>query len=251
MRKSKLDKLIEKNDRKRDLNYSLLENAKDELRERNARNKSVKSFNLRKFAQIFVPLSCAIIIIVVSVILLPITTDDKPALPPSVEIPPIIEIPPEIEKPNTDVSEEKHYSKTNEFRNIQSVEQLNQDKNISLRYFNLSDIEENLLVYEDKENEKDKDVLLLQSIVLLETYEEIKMFVELQDSYIIDFLHRFEDLEEKCEIGGVELKYETSFDEDLMLFCTRTTFEIDGFKYRIEFFLEDQEQWTSYLAEIL
>jgi len=84
-----------------------------------------------------------------------------------------------------------------------------------------------------------------------ETYEEIKMYIELQGGYIFDFLDRFENLEQKLEIKGTVVNYDTFFDEEQYLFCTRTSFEIGGFNYKVEFFLEDQEQWCSYLEEIL
>ncbi|MDE5990722.1 MAG: hypothetical protein K2H36_03945 [Clostridia bacterium] len=69
MRKSKLDKLIEKNSEKREPDYSLLEKAKEELRERNARKNRIRKFNRKNLAKVLVPLCCVIIVIVVAVIL--------------------------------------------------------------------------------------------------------------------------------------------------------------------------------------
>ncbi|MDE7328504.1 MAG: hypothetical protein K2N57_01990 [Clostridia bacterium] len=248
MRKSKLDRLIERNNANRELNSSLLENAKYELRERDARKRRAKAFSWKNFAKIFVSLCCAVIVIVVSIIIYVPTNDGQPTSPPKIENPPLIENP----KPNETPSEEKHYAKTeNNFHNIQSVDELNRDKNLSLHYFNLFGAEETIFVFEDEENEKDIDVLLKQRILLVETFEEILLYVELQDNYIFDFLERFDNLSQVCNIDGVTIKFDTIFDEDYYLYCTRTTFEIDGFKYRVEFFMEDPEQWISYLGQIL
>jgi len=232
MRKSKLDKLIQTKKDKKELNYSVLDKAKEALSEQKRLKKSRTSFQWKGFAKILVPACCVLIIVIVACVVFYHPAEDDSSLP--------------------DDSDEKHFSSSeNNQRNIQSIESFNKEKNISLRYFSLENIEETIIIHEDVENTKDKDVLLWQRILLLETYEEIKMYIELQGGYIFDFLDRFENLEQKLEIKGTVVNYDTFFDEEQYLFCTRTSFEIGGLKYKVEFFLEDQEQWCSYLEEIL
>ena len=244
MRKSKLDKLIQTKKDKKELNYSVLDKAKEALSEQKRLKKSRTSFQWKGFAKILVPACCVLIIVIVACVVFYHPAEDDSSLPP------VIDAPKPDEKP--DDSDEKHFSSSeNNQRNIQSIESFNKEKNISLRYFSLENIEETIIIHEDVENTKDKDVLLWQRILLLETYEEIKMYIELQGGYIFDFLDRFENLEQKLEIKGTVVNYDTLFDEEQYLFCTRTSFEIGGFKYKVEFFLEDQEQWCSYLEEIL
>ena len=120
-----------------------------------------------------------------------------------------------------------------------------------MKYFDFIDAEERCIVYEDEENEKNKDVLFRQRIVLLATLEQIDMYIELQDNYIFDCLDMFVDLNSEIELAGVLVKYNTFFDEEQVLYCTRTSLEIDGFTYKIEFLLENEEQWITYLSQIL
>lgn len=243
MRKSKLDKLIRAEKDNKELSYSIIDKAKDELCEQNRLKESKRSFRWGTLAKILVPMCCVLIVIVACVVTYYPSSEDT-------SLPPVIEAPKPDEKPND--SEGKHFaSSDNNRRNVISIESFNKEKNILLKYFEVENSEETIIVYEDVENEKDKDVLLRQRMLLLETYEEIIMYIELQDGYIFDILDIFENLGQKKEIKGTVVNYDTFFDEEQYLFCTRTNFEIDGFKYKIEFFFEDEEQWQSYLAEIL
>ncbi len=244
MRKSKLDKLIQTEKDKKELNYSILDKAKEALSEQNRPKKSKISFQWKGFVRILVPACCVLIIVIVACVVFYHPAEDNSYLPP------VIETPKPDEKP--DDSDGKHFaSSENNQRNIQSIESYNKEKNISLRYFKLENSEETIIIHEDVENEKEKDVLLWQRILLLETYEEIKIYIELQGGYIFDFLDRFDNLGQSVKIKDTVVNYDTFFDEEQYLYCTRTNFEIDGFKYKIEFFFENEEQWRLYLAEIL
>lgn len=234
MRKSKLDRFIERNDEKKAINYSVMDRANERLRCRDSGQRKEKGFQWGTLSKILVPL-CCVVIILVGVIVFHHSPSDDPYIPPA------------LEKP-----ENKFYGTGNaDQRNIQSINDYNDEKNISLRYFDLSNSEEFIIVFEDKENKKDKDVLLWQRTLLLDTYEEISLFVELQDNYEFDILYKFNNPMQGREINGKQVQFYTFFDEEHYLYCTRASLEIDGFTYKIEFLLENEEQWAVYLAEIL
>ena len=54
---------------------------------------------------------------------------------------------------------------------------------MNISYFkNYQNIDEVVTIYKDGE----KDVLLSQDVILLDTYEQIKLFVELKGNYILN-----------------------------------------------------------------
>lgn len=236
MKKSRLDRVIERNDEKKAVNYSVMDRANERLRQHESGQKKEKCFQWGALSKILVPL-CCVVIILVGVVVFHHSSSDDPYIPPTFEQP-------------DDVN--KVYGIANaKQRFIQSISDYNNERKLSLKYFKLFDIEEEIIVYEDEENKKDKDVLLRQKVTLLETYESIEEFIILQGNYIFDFLEDYNSLQQKTEIKGISVQYNTFFDEEQYLYCTRTSLEIDGFTYKIEFLLENEEQWITYLSQIL
>ena len=112
---------------------------------------------------------------------------------------------------------------------------------------NYQNIDEVIKIYKEGE----KDVLLSQDVILLDTYEQIKLFVELKDNYIFEFLSKYESLSSEIIINGVKINYDTKFDEEIYLYKTFTKFIYQGHVYRICFDLEGETDWQEEISKLL
>ena len=102
---------------------------------------------------------------------------------------------------------------------------------------NYQNIDEVIKIYKEGE----KDVLLSQDVILLDTYEQIKLFVELKDNYIFEFLSKYESLSSEIIINGVKI----------YLYKTFTKFIYQGHVYRICFDLEGETDWQEEISKLL
>ncbi len=224
--KRKLAKLMEKqDDNKQEINYEILHKAKEETHWNAACE--VKVVDTRKQQLIITATICCLLIIISFGIFLGIT----------------------LSKPNNPLEPPIHYSYSeNNIYKYGSVEKYNEDRNLDLLYFkNYKNIEERVKIYKDGE----KDVLLSQDVILLDTYEQIKLFVELKGNYIFKFLSNYESLSSEIIINGVKINYDTKFDEELYLYKTFTKFIYQGHVYRICFDLEGETDWQEEISKLL
>lgn len=224
--KRKLAKLIEKqDDNKQEINYEILHKAKEETHWNDACE--VKAVDNRKQQLIITATICCLLILISLGIFLGIT----------------------LSKPNNPLEPPIHYSysEDNVYKYV-SVEKYNEDKNINILYFkNYQDVDEVVTIYTDNGS----DVLLSQDVILLDTYEQIKLFVELKDNYIFEFLSNYESLSSEIIINGVKINYNTKFDEELYLYKTFTKFIYQGHVYRICFDLEGETDWQEEISKLL
>lgn len=112
---------------------------------------------------------------------------------------------------------------------------------------NYQNIDEVIKIYKEGE----KDVLLSQDVILLDTYEQIKLFVELKDNYIFEFLSNYESLSSEIIINSVKINYNTKFDEEIYLYKSFTKFSYKGHVYRICFDLEGETDWQEEISKLL
>ncbi len=224
--KRKLAKLIEKqDDNKQEINYEILHKAKEETHWNDACE--VKAVDNRKQQLIITATICCLLILISLGIFLGIT----------------------LSKPNNPLEPPIHYSysEDNDYKYV-SVEKYNEDKNINILYFkNYQDVDEVVTIYTDNGS----DVLLSQDVILLDTYEQIKLFVELKDNYIFEFLSNYESLSSEIIINGVKINYNTKFDEEIYLYKTFTKFIYQGHVYRICFDLEGETDWQEEISKLL
>lgn len=224
IRNKKLKKSIEKN-HNIPINYEVLENAKKRANWKNSDVVQVK--DTRKLKLIY--MSCAMlfvtIIIATTLGIVYLTNND------STNDPPIYYA----------YSEDKIYG-------YDSIEKYTKDKNLELLYFNdYNNIEEAARVYTDK----GKDVVICQDLLLLDNYETIKLYIELADNYIFDFLSEFDKLTQNTKIGGIDIKYNTKYDEDLYLYRTYLKFNYKGYNYSISCDLLEENDWIQLIEKLL
>lgn len=224
--KRKLAKLMEKqDDNKQEINYEILHKAKEETHWNDACE--VKAVDNRKQQLIITATICCLLIIISFGIFLGIT----------------------LSKPNNSLEPPIHYSysEDNIYKYV-SVEQYNEDKNLDLlRFKNYQNIDEAVTIYTDNGS----DVLLEQDLILLDTYEQIKLFVELKNNYIFEFLSNYEALSSEIVINGVKINYDTKFDEEIYLYKTFTKFSYKNHVYRICFDLEGETDWQEEISKLL
>ncbi len=224
--KRKLAKLMEKqDDNKQEINYEILHKAKEETHWNDACE--VKAVDNRKQQLIITATICCLLIIISFGIFLGIT----------------------LSKPNNPLEPPIHYSysEDNIYKYV-SVEQYNEDKNLDLlRFKNYQNIDEAVTIYTDNGS----DVLLEQDLILLDTYEQIKLFVELKNNYIFEFLSNYEALSSEIVINGVKINYDTKFDEEIYLYKTFTKFSYKNHVYRICFDLEGETDWQEEISKLL
>lgn len=224
--KRKLAKLMEKqDDNKQEINYEILHKAKEETHWNDACE--VKAVDNRKQQLIITATICCLLILISLGIFLGIT----------------------LSKPNNPLEPPIHYSysEDNVYKYI-SVEKYNEDNNLDLLYLkNYQNIDEVIKIYKEGE----KDVLLSQDVILLDTYEQIKLFVELKDNYIFEFLSNYESLSSEIIINGVKINYNTKFDEEIYLYKSFTKFSYKGHVYRICFDLEGETDWQEEISKLL
>ncbi len=224
--KRKLAKLMEKqDDNKQEINYEILHKAKEETHWNDACE--VKAVDNRKQQLIITATICCLLIIISFGIFLGIT----------------------LSKPNNPLEPPIHYSysEDNIYKYV-SVEQYNEDKNLDLlRFKNYQNIDEAVTIYTDNGS----DVLLEQDLILLDTYEQIKLFVELKNNYIFEFLSNYEALSSEIVINGVKINYDTKFDEEIYLYKTFTKFSYKNHVYRICFDLEGETDWQEKISKLL
>lgn len=119
---------------------------------------------------------------------------------------------------------------------------------MNISYFkNYQCVDEVVTIYTDNGS----DVLLSQDVILLDTYEQIKLFVELKGNYIFKFFSNYESLSNEIVINGVKINYDTKFDEELYLYKTFTKFIYQGHVYRICFDLEGETDWQEEISKLL
>ena len=257
MRKSRLDKLICK-DEKREPDYSLLDNAMRQLDVDGARKKSgAKTFSWARITAILAPICCVLLIAVSLVVFY------KP-LKVGEGIPPVLDVP---DEPDDD----KYYSATyDDCYNIDSVGDYAEQRGLPLLFFRQEDVYRVSQKTEDIEetdiayyypNKNNEDFLIYQRLLLKQAYEEVILYIQLQEmnDHFQGALNRFENLEQECVIGGVTIHYESYFVDDLTslfnnyyyLYYTRVYFEYDGYIYRIDIALEEEEQWRDFVELLL
>ena len=154
-----------------------------------------------------------------------------------------------LSKPNNPLEPPIHYSysEDNIYKYV-SVEQYNEDKNMNILYFkNYQNIEERVKIYKDG----DKDVLLSQEIILLDTYERIELNVELKNNYIFDFLKDFDLLENTVSLKSLQIYFNTTFDESLFLYITLAKFSYNGNVYKVYFEMEGETDWQEKISKLL
>lgn len=224
--KRKLAKLMEnKNDNKQEINYKVLDKAKEETGWNDACE--VKVIDNRKQKLIITAaISCMVILIALG-IFFGIALSNKPN-----PLDPLIYY---------------SYNEDNIYK-YESVEKYNKDKNRNILYFdNYQNINEVVKVYTDKR----QDVLLRQEILLMDTYEHIELIVELQNNYVFDFLTDYDKLKNKTKINGVQISYTTTFSEEIYLYKTLAKFSYKGNVYRAYFEMEGEKDWQEELSELL
>lgn len=117
-----------------------------------------------------------------------------------------------------------------------------------MQYFKgYQNVFDTVLIYKNN----DKDVLLEQNVILLDTYERIKLNVELEKNYIFDFLTDFDWLENKFSVNDIQISYNTTFDEELYLYKTFTKFNYKGYVYKVYFEMEGEIDWQGELSNLL
>lgn len=224
--KRKLAKLMEKqDDNKQEINYEILHKAKEETLWNDACE--VKAVDNKKQQLIITATICCLLIIISFGIFLGIT----------------------LSKPNNPLEPPIHYSysEDNIYKYV-SVEQYNEDKNMNILYFkNYQNIEERVKIYKDG----DKDVLLSQEIILLDTYERIELNVELKNNYIFDFLKDFDLLENTVSLKSLQIYFNTTFDESLFLYITLAKFSYNGNVYKVYFEMEGETDWQEKISKLL
>ena len=97
----------------------------------------------------------------------------------------------------------------------------------------------------------DKDVLLEQNVILLDTYERIKLNVELEKKLYIWFFNRFRLVGKQIFVNDIQISYNTTFDEELYLYKTFTKFNYKGYVCKVYFEMEEETDWQGELSNLL
>ncbi len=225
IRNKKVKKSIEKTHNIPPINYEVLEEAKKRANWKNSDVVKVK--DSRKLKLIY--MSCAMLFVTIIVAttlgIVYLTNNDSTKGPPTCYA----------------YSEDKIYG-------YESIEKYKIDKKLDILYFHdYNNIEEAARVYTDK----GKDVVICQDLLLLDNYETIKLYIELANNYIFDFLSEFEKLTQSTNIGGIDIKYNTKFDEDLYLYKTYLKFNYKGYTYKISCELLEENDWKEHIEKLL
>lgn len=225
--KRKLAKLMEqKEPDNQNINYEILEKAKQEAGWNDVGG--TKVIDNRKQRIIIAAVACCLLLIIALGMYLSITLTMK--------------------KDNVSDSFIKYSYNENNRHKIDSVQKYNTDHKRNILYFaDLQNVEETVILWKDK----DKDVLLEQEVLLLDNYEHIDMYVQLESNYIIEFLYQFESLEKNITIAGTNIKYQTIFDDQQYLFMTYAMFTYKGLVYRINFQMLGEKDWMSQIEGLL
>lgn len=221
--KRKLEKFIDKSEENNPIDKNVLLEAKKVAGVNNKTKEDIPKNKKRKMA-ILVATSCVIIIVSVGLLigLLPQT----PSAPPKI-----------------------YYSyQESQVYPYESAEKYALDTKKQFEYFNnFENCEENVAIYKDKE----KDVLLQQRILLLNTYEVIKMYVELENNYVFDFLGQYDNLENQTIINNRVVEYKTTFDDNSYLYVTIAKFEMNNKVYRVQLDFEQELSWFKILEDFI
>lgn len=224
LRNKKVEKSIEKK-HNIPINYEVLENAKQQANWKNRKEIQVKDTRKLKL----VLMSCAMLFVTIVIA----TTLGVIFLPnnDSTKGPPIYYA----------YSEEKIYG-------YDSTEKYKNDKKLDIVYFqDYNSAEEKTSVYTDQ----NKDVLVCQDLILLDTYETIKLYIELTNNYIFDFLSEFENLTQSTKIGGIDIIYNTKFDKNSYLYKTYLKFNYKGYTYKITCDLLEENDWKQHIEKLI
>lgn len=224
--KRKLAKLMEKQEdnNKQEINYEILQKAKEETHWNDVGEVRVIDNRKQKIILTTV-ISCLLILISIGIYLG--LTLSKPKNP-------------------LDLPIFYSYDEDNIYM-YESVEKYMADKNVNLLYFKNYQIEaERVKIYKDV----DKDVLLSQEIIL-DTYERIELNVELKNNYIFDFLTEFDLLKNKYLVNDVQINFNTTFDEEVYAYRTLAKFKYKDYVYKIYFEMEEETDWQNEISLLL
>lgn len=227
-RKDKLAKLMEKNDVPVEIDYDVLERAKEET-DWNLITKDGRVKNLRQNRLIFLIAASMIFVLAVIGISLGLIFHNKSS--------------------NSLLPEIKYYHyNTDNTDFYKSIEEYISQNDVQFQYLNvLNEFKEKVTVYLDE----NKDVLIRQHIFNEETLESVILYVELQENYIFDFLDEYDNFTEKIIINNVEVDYKFRYEESTYSYLTHAQFKYKDKVYRVSFDLIEEDAWINYLQQLI
>ncbi len=129
-----------------------------------------------------------------------------------------------------------------------SIKEYIANKDVKFEYFdNLLNIKEKIKIYLDS----GEDILINQHITFSETLETIILYVELKNNYIFDFLDKYDKLENKVKLNGIEVDFSTNYNESTYSYITHAKFKYKDKIYRVSFDLIEEDGWKTYLQQLI
>ncbi len=130
----------------------------------------------------------------------------------------------------------------------ESINQFIDNNNIEFEYFkDFINCEEEVKVYLDGE----ENILINQHIFNLETLDTIILYIELENNYIFDFLDKYDKLENKVKLNGIDVDFSTNYNESTYSYITHAKFKYKDKIYRVSFDLIEEDGWKTYLQQLI